>query len=198
MSSLEQYKAKRDFGKTPEPEAVKSKRRKKPVFVIQQHGASRLHYDFRLEIGGTLASWAVPKGPSTDPSEKRLAMRTEDHPLEYAGFEGVIPKGQYGAGAVIIWDKGTYRNLTRAEEEGRAGMGRSLKEGRIEIWLNGKKIKGGYYLIRTGNPKDRRWLLIKADDGEADARRNPVSTQSRSVKSQKTLEEIKREHEQNA
>jgi DNA ligase D-like protein (predicted 3'-phosphoesterase) len=186
---LKKYKSKRDFRKTSEPKSGKSSGYKN-TFVIQKHDASRLHYDFRLEIDGVLVSWAVPKGPSTDTREKRLAVRTEDHPLVYAGFEGVIPEGEYGAGTVMVWDTGKYENL-RAEEKGKS-LGRSLKEGKIEVWLKGKKLEGGYSLIRTGKAKQKeRWLLIKQDDKYADARRNPVSSQPKSARSGKTLKQIR-------
>lgn len=201
-NDLSEYKKKRKFNNTPEPKGGKKKSPKKGrIFVIQKHDATNLHYDLRLEIGESLASWAVPKGPSTDPDEKRLAMRTEDHPLEYADFEGVIPQGEYGAGPVIVWDKGTYKNMRQDKDkkEDRADMEKSLKEGKIEIWLKGKKLKGGYYLIRTSKQKGKeRWLFMKADDGEADARRNPTNTQPKSVKSNKTIKEIKKEHEKNS
>jgi DNA ligase D-like protein (predicted 3'-phosphoesterase) len=153
-----------------------------PRFVIQKHAATSLHYDFRIEAGGALASWAVPRGPSTDPREKRLAMRVEDHSLDYGDFEGAIPAGEYGAGAVIVWDTGTYRNL---DEE--VPIEQALEAGHVAIWLEGKKLQGGWTVQHTDG---RRWLLIKRNDEKADARRNPVSTQPESVISGKTIEEI--------
>jgi len=159
-----------------------------PLFVVQKHDASTLHYDVRLEVNGVLKSWTVPKGPSTDPREKRLAQPTEDHPLDYATFEGVIPEGQYGAGPVLVWDLGPYRNL-RAEEDEPVSMQEALEEGKGEVWLEGQKLKGGYALVRIDDADDR-WLLIKMDDDEADARRKPTSTQPRSVLSERTIEEI--------
>jgi DNA ligase D-like protein (predicted 3'-phosphoesterase) len=188
--SLKKYREKRDFRKTGEPKAGRKKSAAKPIFVIQKHDASTLHYDFRLEMGGVLKSWAVPKGPSTDPREKRLAVPTEDHPLEYGDFEGVIPEGEYGAGTVMVWDAGPYRNLRGEKEGDGASMKKSLEEGKVEIWLKGKKIQGGYALVRTG---DDRWLLIKKKDDAADARRNPTSTEPKSVLSGRTMEEIEAE-----
>ena len=168
-NELKNYRDKRELKKTPEPGGGKHKPSgKEPVFVIQKHFATNLHYDFRLEVEDVLASWAVPKGPPKDSGTKRLAVRTEDHPLEYADFEGVIPEGQYGAGTVIIWDRGTYINL-RKEKEENTDMKKSLSEGKIEVWLKGGKIKGGYYLIKTGIQKDKeQWLLIKAKDEKID------------------------------
>lgn len=189
---LKTYRAKRDFRKTSEPAGRRKKSRGKPVFVIQKHDASRLHYDFRLEVDGVLKSWAVPKGPSTDPKEKRLAVPTEDHPLEYAEFEGTVPEDEYGAGTVMVWDTGTYWNLR--EREGRAvSMKNALRTGKVEVWLEGKKLSGGYALVRTGKKKDTRWLLIKMNDSAADRRRNPVSTQPKSVLSGRTLKQIQKE-----
>jgi DNA ligase D-like protein (predicted 3'-phosphoesterase) len=191
--SLSQYNQKRDFRKTAEPEGKEGAGHGKgPIFVIQKHDASSLHYDFRLEVDGVLKSWAVPKGPSTDPSEKRLAVPTEDHPLDYADFEGTIPEDEYGGGTVMVWDTGPYRNLRaeKDEDDGRAGMQESLNQGTVEVWLDGEKLQGGYALVRTGKGEDARWLLIKMDDDEADARRNPTSTQAASVKSGRTLDEI--------
>jgi DNA ligase D-like protein (predicted 3'-phosphoesterase) len=192
-SKLNAYKDKRDFRHTQEPQGGGSASTQEPLFVIQEHDASNLHYDFRLEIEGVLKSWAVPKGPSTDPGVKRLALPTEDHPLEYADFEGVIPEGQYGAGTVLVWDTGPYRNLRAEKEEDGYSMPQSLVDGKIEIWLEGKKLQGGYALIRTGGSDEERWLLIKMDDEKADARRNPTSTEPESVLSGRTLDEVKEE-----
>jgi DNA ligase D-like protein (predicted 3'-phosphoesterase) len=190
--SLSAYRKKRDFRKTAEPSGGRAGRGKKPVFVIQKHDASRLHYDFRIQVGDVLKSWAVPKGPSTDPREKRLAVPTEDHPMEYADFEGVIPEGEYGGGTVMVWDTGTYVNLK--EKNGKeVPMDESFKSGHITIRLDGKKLRGGYSLVRTGKGDDTRWLLIKMKDDEADARRNPVSTQPKSALTGRTLKQIARE-----
>ncbi len=191
---LKEYKQKRDFQRTSEPQGSTRKPSKKPLFVIQKHDASSLHYDFRLEVGPVLKSWAVPKGPSTDPSVKRLAVPTEDHPLEYADFEGVIPEDEYGGGTVMVWDTGPYRNL-RAEKEGDGvSMAEAIEQGKVEIWLQGEKLQGGYALIRTGNGDDARWLLIKMKDEEADARRNPTSTENKSVLSGRSMEEIRNDN----
>jgi DNA ligase D-like protein (predicted 3'-phosphoesterase) len=152
-------------------------------FVIQQHAATTLHFDFRLEVDGVLRSWAVPKGPSTDPREKRLAMEVEDHSLDYADFEGVIGEG-YGAGRVIVWDAGTYRPLT----DGPAAE--ALDRGHLSFWLEGEKLRGGWTLQRTQEGAKPQWLLIKKRDEGADARRNPVSTQPESVVSGRTIDEL--------
>ena len=189
--NLKTYREKRDFRRTREPAGGGKGSSGRPIFVIQKHDARNLHYDFRLEVDGVLKSWAVPKGPSTDPSVKRLAMPTEDHPLEYADFEGVIPEGEYGGGTVMVWDTGPYRNLrAEKEEEDGLSMEESVDDGKIEVWLQGEKLRGGYALIRTGKGDDARWLLIKMNDDEADARRNPISTEPKSVLSGRTLEEI--------
>ena len=164
---LEDYRRNRKFTETPEPigRARRSSRRR--IFVVQKHDASRLHYDFRLAINGVLVSWAVPKGPSMNPAEKHLAIRTEDHPLEYADFEGVIPDGQYGAGTVMVWDTGTYdpRNGIPPDTQ--------LARGKIDVVLHGTKLRGGFTLVRTGkrsaDPSQKeRWLLIKHRDQHAD------------------------------
>jgi DNA ligase D-like protein (predicted 3'-phosphoesterase) len=191
QASLKRYLEKRDFRRTPEPRGGQKGPSEQPVFVIQYHDASTLHYDFRLEVDGVLKSWAVPKGPSTDPREKRLALPTEDHPLEYADFEGVIPAGEYGAGTVLVWDSGPYRNLQAEKEEGAKSMAQALEEGHVEVWLEGHKLKGGYALIRTDQGQEKRWLLVKMKDDQADAHRNLTSTEPESVLSGRTLAEIK-------
>lgn len=189
---LKEYTGKRDFSKTPEPKAGSGKSSKKPIFVIQQHDASHMHFDFRLEVGEVLASWAVPKGPSTSPRDKRLAVRTEDHPLEYADFEGFIPEGKYGAGVVIVWDTGEFENASRKDGQ-EISLAKALEEGNVKVRLHGKKLKGGYALIHTKMRGDEKtWLLVKENDEDADARRNPVSTEPKSVLSGKTIEEMKR------
>jgi len=187
---LQSYHSKRDFSLTSEPRGEVDSEgaiRKDPIFVVQKHSARRLHYDFRLEDGGVLRSWAVPKGPSTDPKQKRLAIQVEDHPLEYARFEGTIPAGQYGAGTVIIWDTGTYRNLT--EKDGRiVPIDAALKSGHVAFQLMGEKLKGGFALTRTG----RGWILVKMRDEEADSSQDILEAATASVFSGKTIEEIEK------
>jgi len=197
--ALSDYQWKRDLRKTPEPgegDVEFDWAEERPIFVIQKHDASSLHYDFRIEVDGVLKSWAVPKGPSTDPRDRRLAIPTEDHPLQYADFEGVIPEDEYGGGAVLIWDRGSYRNLKEDEaeqgEEPRS-VARQIEDGHVTIWLEGQKLCGGYALIRTGSGDDARWLLIKMKDDRADARRNPTGTEPASVATGRTIEEIARE-----
>jgi bifunctional non-homologous end joining protein LigD len=162
---LKTYDQKRDFSKSSEPRGVaKNISSDKHIFVVHEHHASHLHYDFRLELDGVLKSWAVPKGPSMKPTDKRLAVEVEDHPLDYAKFHGTIPKGQYGSGEVYIWDKGTW------QEEGDAHQG--LKKGKLEFILNGKKLKGHFVLVRIqgrNNSKQHSWLLMKKRDDEADS-----------------------------
>ena len=163
---------------------------RRPIFVVHKHAARTLHYDVRLEVDGVLKSWAVPKGPSTDPREKRLAVAVEDHALAYADFEGTIGESNYGAGAVIVWDTGPYANRTERDGE-EVPIARALADGHVVVELEGRKLRGGYTLTRTrmrgGKPQ---WLLIKRRDEEADARRRPVSTQPESVLSGRTIEEI--------
>jgi DNA ligase D-like protein (predicted 3'-phosphoesterase) len=188
---LKEYQEKRDFRRSPEPPGggLGRKTAGGPLFVVQKHDASRLHYDFRLEVDGVLKSWAIPKGPSTDPREKRLAVPTEDHPLEYAGFEGVIPEGEYGAGTVMVWDTGPFQNIT--EKKGvPIPLGEAVAHGHVKVWLEGRKLKGGYALTRFKTGKDEAWLLVKTDDEEADASRDVLSAEPDSVLSGRTLEEI--------
>jgi DNA ligase D-like protein (predicted 3'-phosphoesterase) len=186
---LREYRAKRDLRRSPEP-AGRGRRRNRgrPRFVVQKHEASTLHYDVRLEADGVLKSWSVPKGPSTDPREKRLAMPTEDHPLEYADFEGVIQEGEYGAGTVIVWDTGTYDNLTKDKNDREVPVTRALDQGHVTVHLHGEKLSGGYALTRI---RGDRWLLVKTADEHADARRNPVSTEPASVRSGRTNRDLR-------
>ena len=144
---------------------------------------SRLHYDVRLELDGVLKSWAVPKGPSTDPREKRLAVEVEDHPLSYIDFEGVIGEG-YGSGAVIVWDAGTWRPLTDEDPA------KATARGHLSFWLDGEKLRGGFTLQRTRGGEKPQWLLIKRRDEGADGRRNPISTEPESVLSGRTIEDV--------
>jgi bifunctional non-homologous end joining protein LigD len=187
--ALEEYRKKRDFTKTPEPAGVvKVKKGRECFFCVQKHLASHLHYDFRLEHNGVLLSWAVPKGPSLDPKTKRLAMKVEDHPLDYGEFEGVIPEG-YGAGIVMLWDRGTW---TPEVED----VDAALKKGDLKFTLNGYKLKGSWVLVRTGGRYagargggDRSWLLIKHRDewaGELDI----TTFAPKSVKSEGDFEDI--------
>jgi DNA ligase D-like protein (predicted 3'-phosphoesterase) len=185
---LEAYRRKRDFGRTPEPAGEARGAAGPPIFVVQKHAARSLHYDFRLEVDGVLKSWAVPNGPSADPKDKRLAVMVEAHPLGYADFEGVIPAGQYGGGTVLVWDRGTYRNLL-AEREPPLSMREALERGRVEVWLEGHKLRGGYAIVRF-RPRENHWLLIMMDDPEASAQRDPVRDEPRSLLSGRTLEEI--------
>ena len=148
--------------------------------MVQKHRASALHYDFRLEAGGTLRSWAVPKGPSLDPKQRRLAMEVEDHPLEYASFEGIIPEGEYGGGTVMIWDEGVWAPMEDVDPA------KALDSGEIRFLLDGKKLKGSFTLVRTG---DRKWLLMKRKDEYASAR-DIALVEPRSVRTKRLLAEI--------
>lgn len=190
---LEAYRKRRDFSRTPEPPGEGRKPSpRRPIFVIHKHAARKLHYDFRLEVDGVLKSWAVPKGPSTDPKEKRLAVPTEDHPLDYADFEGTIPEGEYGAGTVMVWDIGTYENIT--EKKGRpVPMAEALAHGHVKVWLEGRKLRGGWALTRFKTGKDEAWLLIKADDAEAEAGRDVLLDEPDSALTGRTMEEIEAE-----
>ncbi|MCU1347452.1 MAG: ATP-dependent ligase clustered with Ku protein, LigD, partial [Acidobacteria bacterium] len=186
---LNKYRRMRDFGETPEPAGGKPKKGKLPIFVIQKHHASHLHYDFRLEMEGVLKSWAIPKGPSYDPSIKRLAMMTEDHPYDYASFEGVIPEGQYGGGKVIIWDQGSWEFIEPGDDPVKA-----LKAGKLTFKLYGKKMFGEWALVRIhGHGKSDRgneWLLLKHRDGFASDSVDVTEVAPLSVVSGRDVEEL--------
>lgn len=185
---LAAYRAKRRFAATPEPagEARPRRARREPSFVVQKHAARRLHYDFRLELDGVLLSWSVPKGPSLDPGTRRLAVRTEDHPLEYAGFEGIIPEGEYGGGTVVVWDRGTWHPESDPHE--------ALRRGRLTFELFGEKLRGRWHLVRTRGDaagRDREsWLLFKGRDDAARDAADVVEERPESVLSGRTLEEV--------
>jgi len=186
--SLREYNKKRNFKNTPEPSgstsiAPKGTDRKALRFVIQKHNASRLHYDFRLETpDGVLLSWAVPKGLSLSPSQKRLAVETEDHPLDYIDFEGVIPEGNYGAGTVIVWDTGTYTTEHEIRQQ--------FSDGKISFSLSGKKIKGSFVLIKI-KQRQKQWLLIKTDDQFATSEMDDLTmTSPKSVITGRTNDEL--------
>jgi bifunctional non-homologous end joining protein LigD len=189
--ALDKYKEKRDASKTPEPFGGKSSDKEVLRFVIQKHAASHLHYDFRLEMEGVLKSWAVPKGPSTDPDIKRLAMMVEDHPYNYRTFEGIIPQGQYGGGTVIVWDEGTYEPLDfdgKSKKEREKHLLHELYSGKLKFVMKGKKIKGEYALVKAYGRGENGWLLMKLDDKYAS--KDDITKKDKSVVSGKTLEEV--------
>ena len=192
---LKRYRDKRRADVTPEPDGRRGPRARgaPPVFVIQKHDASSLHYDFRLEIDGVLKSWAVPKGPSTDPRDKQLAIETEDHPLDYADFEGVIPANEYGGGTVMVWDIGVFDNAKRDEAGAiEKSLAQCWADGHLMVTLHGDKLTGGYALTHFRTEGDaRQWLLVKMDDAAADARRNPVSTEDTSVLTDRSTADIR-------
>lgn len=168
--SLAEYKKKRDLEKSPEPKGdMKKSKEKELIFVVHRHKASRLHYDLRLESKGVLKSWAIPKGPSMNPKDKRLAMMVDDHPYDYKDFEGIIPEGTYGAGIVEIWDKGTYKTLTPDKKKlSKAdNLSKFLKKGEIKIIVDGEKLKGEFGLIKIRQRDDNSWLLVKGNDEHA-------------------------------
>src|SRR5665213_1333737 len=162
--ALEEYRRKRRFTTTPEPRGQATRKRQSTLsFVVQKHDASRLHYDFRLELDGVLKSWAVPKGPSLDPADKRLAVHVEDHPIEYGGFEGTIPEGEYGGGTVMLWDRGTWEPLGD-------DPAKDYAKGHLKFILHGARLKGAWALVRMGGPRNadgKNWLLIKERDAVA-------------------------------
>ena len=185
---LKDYESKRKFGRTSEPKPSLRRKGKHLIFVIHKHSARALHYDLRLELEGVLKSWAVPKGPSLNPSLKRLALMVEDHPLNYKDFEGVIPKGHYGAGSVIIWDKGFYHHpSTRERKESEKLLRDTLRKGNMKFILNGEKLQGEFALVKTGRD-EKSWLLLKKKDRYASKR--DILKENRSAVSNKTLEEV--------
>jgi bifunctional non-homologous end joining protein LigD len=185
---LKDYRKKRDFAKTPEPAGAghaPAAGTRGGVYVVQKHHAGHLHYDLRLEHDGVLKSWAVPKGPSLDPAEKRLAVAVEDHPLDYAQFEGAIPAGEYGAGTVIVWDRGTFR------PKGDAGLGEMLEKGAVKIEIAGEKLRGGFALVRTRlGGKSTNWLLIKEKDEHARPGSDVAAEEPRSVVSGRDVDAL--------
>jgi bifunctional non-homologous end joining protein LigD len=186
--SLTLYKKKRSFNQTPEPEGGKGTS-KELRFVIQKHAASRLHYDFRLEMNGVLKSWAVPKGPSLNPADKRLAMMVEDHPFDYRNFEGIIPEGNYGAGTVIVWDEGTYEALEAGDKSVQEkNLLKQLKAGSLKFKMNGKKLKGEFALVKLKKAEDNAWLLIKHKDKYATE--TDITKKDKSVVSGFSLEKV--------
>jgi bifunctional non-homologous end joining protein LigD len=190
---LTEYRRKRDFTRTREPKGGRRRKSSKLAYVIQKHAATRLHYDLRLELDGVMKSWAIPKGPSLDPSVKRLAIHVEDHPIEYNEFEGAIPEGEYGGGTVMVWDKGTY-TAAGDEDDPEEALREGYRKGDFKFVLHGKRLKGSWVLVRTRGWGDRRrqgqWLLIKHRDDEADPDTDPVARYATSAKSGRTMEEI--------
>ena len=191
QDGLEEYREQRDLEGSPEP-AGGEPPGESPIFVVQKHDASRLHYDFRIEVGGVLKSWAIPKGPSMMTRNRRLAVPTEDHPMDYAGFEGTIPEDEYGGGTVMVWDRGEYRNISQKNGE-IIPVSDALDKGHVSVSLEGKKLTGGFSLVRTGKGSDARWLLIKMSDGQANPDSDPVQSKPKSVLTGRTLEEIEEE-----
>src|SRR5688500_17490937 len=190
---LAKYRAKRDFEKTAEPAGGKvssTKKRHKLQFVLQKHAASHLHFDLRLEVDGVMKSWAVPKGPSLDPSVKRLAMEVEDHPMEYNKFEGTIPKGEYGGGTVMLWDKGHYTADKAEDGDHEAAMRKGHEKGKIDFTFHGERVRGSFALVRTQRGAKSQWLLIKHRDEYAEPDSDVVADNMTSVTTGRTMEEI--------
>ncbi|MGX1372364.1 DNA ligase D-like protein (predicted 3'-phosphoesterase) [Streptomyces canus] len=184
---LKDYHGKRDFGRTREPEGRRTDAEGAPRFVVQIHDASTMHFDFRLQVGEVLKSWSVPKGPSDVPKDKRLAVPTEDHPLEYEDFEGVIPRGEYGGGTVIVWDRGTYEPLSHDRKGRPVDFAQSLEQGHATFRLRGTKLRGTYALTRF---REDNWLLVKTAEGRANGHGTPDPRRARSVRSGRTLAQV--------
>jgi bifunctional non-homologous end joining protein LigD len=191
-AALAEYRRKRDFTRTREPAGGKPAARTRLTFVIQKHAASRLHFDLRLELDGVMKSWAVPKGPSLDPTVKRLAMQVEDHPIEYNKFEGTIPKGEYGGGTVMLWDRGTY-TAPGDDPDPEATLRRGYEKGDFKFELHGKRLHGSWVLVRIRRDEERRqWLLIKHRDEFAEEGADIVAEEQTSVATGRTMQEIGR------
>jgi DNA ligase D-like protein (predicted 3'-phosphoesterase) len=188
---LTEYRRRRRFDRSAEPSGREpSAPGDRPVFVVQVHDASTMHFDFRLEADGVLKSWAVPKGPSADPHVKRLATPTEDHPMDYRTFEGVIEKGEYGGGTVMVWDEGTFRNLPKDRAGDEVPLGRAIENGHASFWLEGRKLHGAYALTRTRGDGRESWLLVKKTDRHAKADQHADPRRLRSALSGRTLRRI--------
>ena len=190
-SQLAEYRRKRDFTRTAEPPGGSAASKQKLAFVIQKHAASHLHYDLRLELDGVMKSWAVPKGPSLDPTVKRLAMQVEDHPIEYNSFEGTIPKGEYGGGTVMLWDRGTY-SYGGSDPDPSGGLRRGYQKGDFKFVLRGKRLRGSWVLVRTRRDEKGKaqWLLIKHRDEFAAEGSDVTAEHQTSVATGRTMEEI--------
>lgn len=192
--SLTLYKKKRSFKETPEPSGKTKSSRRGLKFVVQKHDATSLHYDFRLELEGVLKSWAIPKGPSLNPEDKRLAMMVEDHPYDYRTFEGTIPEGNYGAGTVMVWDEGIYEALGYEREsikDQEKILLQELKKGDLKFVLHGEKVKGAYALVKIKGRGENAWLLIKKKDDEAS--KTDITKKDRSVLTKRNLRQIAEE-----
>ncbi|WP_030853790.1 DNA polymerase ligase N-terminal domain-containing protein [Streptomyces sp. NRRL S-475] len=194
LDRLRDYRGKRDFDRTGEPLGRGASAGDRPRFVVQIHDASTMHFDFRLQVDDVLKSWSVPKGPSADPKDKRLAVPTEDHPLEYEDFEGVIPRGEYGGGTVIVWDHGTYEPLSHDREGRPVGFAESLERGHATFRLSGSKLRGEYALTRFRGGRDgdgeEAWLLVKRTGGGGRAQGAPDPRRARSATSGRTLAQV--------
>ncbi|TLX25757.1 3'-phosphoesterase [Chryseobacterium indologenes] len=197
--ALKDYQQKRKFDETSEPKGKTKKSKNKLIFVIQRHAATRLHYDFRVEMEGVLKSWAVPKGPSLDPNDKRLAMMVEDHPYDYKDFEGNIPEGNYGAGQVEVWDSGTYEPLDENSKlSDEKELLKELHAGSLKFVLHGKKLKGEFALVKMKNSENNAWLLIKHKDEfaespyDAEENTSPKSLVTKFLEEKKSLKTSKK------
>ncbi|MFI9250849.1 DNA polymerase ligase N-terminal domain-containing protein [Streptomyces sp. NPDC053069] len=190
---LRTYRGRRDFERTREPSGHEPRAGSdEPHFVVQIHDARRMHFDFRLQVDDVLKSWSVPKGPSTDPADKRLAVPTEDHPLEYEDFEGVIPKGEYGGGTVIVWDRGTYEPLSHDRRGRPVEFAESLERGHATFRLHGTKLHGEYALtrFRSGEGEEEAWLLVRKGPARSDGHGTPDPRRARSVRTGRTLAQV--------